>query len=600
MKSLVKITIYSFFSVLFLLHTSCEGVLDTKLENNYGDDVTWRLPDYALGVLMNAYANIPAQGNNYNGDFLDAATDNAYSNDKSTNLSQYVMGGISSKSNSLDNWTNVYNQFRNIHLFIEKGLGGDVVFLLSDSIRNVRIRERSLGEAYFLRAWWGMELLQRFGGISEDGQALGYPIILRNLTEEDKEDLDVMKRNTYEECVLQIIEDCDSAYQYLPLIYVGSDEELGIKQEGRASGRAALALQSRVALFGASPAYQPQGSYAISQDSIDRKWERVVKLSERAIQSGTLGAYTALNADMYVGSSVQGSTHAEFIFRRWFNNNSMEKTNFPPLFFGSGRTNPSQNLVDAFPAKNGFPITDPRSNYDPQNPYINRDNRFELTIYYNNKMFNADRPLEIYTESNGVKGRDVDGYDLYNTKTGYYLKKFMSPKQDMLYNPATLGAVNDFHQNPLLRRAEVYYNLAEALNELAGPNGTVAESTRTAYAIIKDIRTKNGINSTTYLDEVATDKDEFRKLLMNERRLEFAFENIRFYDLRRCLLPLNESIRGVRITKTSSGFEYQGTDPDAEPIIIETRKLDHEKYYYLPLPYGETIKNPALIQNKGW
>jgi len=596
----MKKTINLLLAILFVTVWSCDDTLETKLDNSYGDEITWKLPNYALGVLMNAYANIPNSPDSYGGDFLDVATDNAFSNNQSSDLSKYVKGRISPTTNPFDNWGMAYTQFRNIHLFLEKGLGDNIIYSLSDSIRDVKIRNRSRGEAYFLRAWWGMELLQVFGGVTDDGQALGYPIVLKNLTTEDQNNMSLMARNSYEDCVLQIIADCDSAFKYLPLSYIGSDEETGLKQEGRANGKAALALQSRAALFGASPAYQPEGSYAISGDSIINKWKRVVTLSERAITTGVLGAYAALTEAMYVGTLVNGTTNAEFIFRKWFNSNAMEKSNFPPLFYGAGRTNPSQNLVDAYPAKNGFPISDLRSGYNPQNPYINRDSRFELTIYYNGKIFNTDRPLEIFTDSNGVKRRDVAGYDFQNTTTGYYLKKFMSPKKDMLYNPATLAAVNDFHQYPLLRRAELYYNLAEALNELAGPNGAVAGSARTAYAIMKDIRTKNGITATTYLDEVALSKDNFRTLILNERRIEFAFENKRFFDLRRCLLPLNEPIRGVEITQAASGLVYNGTDPLAAGVIVEERKLDDPKHYYLPIPYDKVVTNSNLLQNKGW
>jgi starch-binding outer membrane protein, SusD/RagB family len=596
MKKIINLLL----AILFVTVWSCEDTLETKLDNSYGDEITWKLPNYAMGVLMNAYANIPGSPNSYDSDFLDVATDNAYSNNKSSDLSKYVMGRISPTLNPFDNWGTAYTQFRNIHLFLEKGLGDNIKYSLADSIKDVKIRNRSRGEAYFLRAWWGMELLQVFGGLTDDGQALGYPIILKNLTTEDQNNMELMDRNTYEECVLQIIADCDSAFKYLPLTYVGSDEEIGVKQEGRANGKSALALQSRASLFGASPAYQPVGAFAISGDSLTKKWERVVRLSERAIVTGTIGAYAALTEGMYVGGAVQGTTNTEFLFRKWFNNNGLENNNFPPMFFGAGRTNPSQNLVDAYPAKNGFPISDARSAYNPQNPYINRDSRFELTIYYNGKIFNTSRPLEIYTDSNGVKRRDVAGYDFQNTATGYYLKKFMSPKKDMLYNPATLAAVNDFHQYPLLRRAELYYNLAEALNELAGPNGAVVGSARTAYAIMKDIRTKNGITATTYLDEVALSKDNFRTLILNERRIEFAFENKRFFDLRRCLLPLNEPIRGVEITQAASGFVYNGTDPLAAGVIVEQRKLDDPKHYYMPIPYDKVVTNSNLLQNKGW
>ncbi|WP_298652243.1 RagB/SusD family nutrient uptake outer membrane protein [uncultured Proteiniphilum sp.] len=590
----MKKIIYLLGIIVPITFWSCDDALGTKYNNTFGDEYTWTLPDVALGVLMNAYNNIPSSPNSYGNDFLDVATDNALTGTRSSSLYRFTQGGLNANSNALNNWSLAYDQFQHIHAFMENGLGENISYNLSDSIRDKKIRDRSRGEAYFLRAWWGMELLKVFGGITEDGQALGYPIITKFVTEEDREEINKKPRNTYEECVLQIIADCDSAFKYLPLAYVGGDVDLGSTQEGRASGKAALALQSRAALFGASPAYQPTGSQALSPDSLQKKWERVVTLSERAITLGNLGAYTALKENMYVGTSVQQTTNAEFLFRKWANNNTLERQNFPPLFFGQGRTNPSQNLVDAYPSKNGYPISDIRSGYDSQNPYVNRDDRFDLTFFYNGKVFNSERPLEIYTWGESIKGRDVAGYDYNNTITGYYLKKFLSPMKEMLYDPATLSAKNDYHQYPLLRRAEVYYNLAEALNELAGASGTVSGSSRTAYGIIRDIRNKNGITSTSYLDEIVaeSDKNKFLSLILNERRLEFAFENERFFDLRRRMMPLNESIKGITTEKNETGFSYS-------QIVVEQRSMT-DNYQYMPLPYIETLKNPNLIQNKGW
>lgn len=596
----MKKTFYIALAFLATVFVSCDDLLDTKIDNSFGDDITWKYPDYALGVLNNAYNAIPQLPSNYGGDFLDVATDNAYSNNNGSALSKYVMGGITTQNNPLNNWKTAYEQFQNIHLFIDKGLNGNVLFDRKDPVRNEAIKKRSYGEAIFLRAWWGMELLQRFGGITADGEALGYPIVLKYLTDADLAEALTAKRDAYEVCAKQIMADCDTAFKYLPLSYSGSSEDIGSKQEGRASGKAALALKSRVALFAASPAYQPEANYAISTDSINAKWKRAITYAQGAITTGALGSYTRLIEDAYVGSLVNGATNPEFIFRKWFNNNSLEKSNYPPLFYGVARTNPSQNLVDAYHTESGFPISDPRSGYNPQKPYEKRDRRFELTFFYNNKAFHTDRPLEIYTTESGVRGRDVAGYDYNNSATGYYLRKFLSSKRDLLYNAANQSSQNDFHQFPLLRRAEMYFNLAEALNELVGPKGLVAGTTTSAYDIIKNIRLQNGITGTTYLDEMALDKAKFKQLILNERRVEFAFENQRFFDLRRHLLPLNESIYGVKIVKTATGFTYTGTDLSQDRVLVEARKLDNPKYYYQPIPFGEIAKNPNLKQNKGW
>ncbi|MEA4981811.1 MAG: RagB/SusD family nutrient uptake outer membrane protein, partial [Paludibacter sp.] len=85
-----------------------------------------------------------------------------------------------------------------------------------------------------------------------------------------------------------------------------------------------------------------------------------------------------------------------------------------------------------------------------------------------------------------------------------------------------------------------------------------------------------------------------------ERRIEFAFENKRFFDLRRNLLPLNEPIKGVQIVQTAAGFVYSGTNPAGAGVVVEERKLDDPKHYYLPIPYDKIVTNKNLIQNKGW
>ena len=586
--------------VLMLGSISCSEDLSVKIDNSYDSDLTWSIPEKAEGVLMKAYKTIMLQPDGWAGNnFLDVATDDAVTNDFGSKLYDLTAGGITPQSNPLGGWSDAYSNFQTIHLFLEYGLNPNIKYDLVDPNNEIAKRNRLKGEAFFLRAWWGFDVLQRFGGLTNDGKALGYPIVLKSLTEADLAVVNQQARNTYEECVTQIANDCDSAIKYLPVIYTGTNGIIGETQIGRASGRAAYALKSRLYTYAASPAYQSDG---MNTTEIENKWIRAAQASQTAITIASLGNFTGLTEANLSGSALQNATPDEFIFRTWVNNNAMEKRQFPPYFFGQGKTNPSQNLVDAFPMlANGFPISDSRSGYDPQKPYVNRDKRLDLTVYYNGRIFNSSRPLEIAVDQNGVPGREAPGYEYRNTRTGYYLRKWMSVKLDMLFNTETLSDVSDFHEYPLLRRAEVYFNLAEALNEAAGPTGTVAGITLTAVSIMNTVRIAAGITSTVYVDEVAAlGKDAFRKLIQNERRIEFAFENMRYFDMRRWLLPLNESVRGVKIIQTSVDTVYLGTNPLEPPVIVEKRLLDNEKYYYSPIPYDDIVKNPALIQNKGW
>jgi hypothetical protein len=150
------------------------------------------------------------------------------------------------------------------------------------------------------------------------------------------------------------------------------------------------------------------------------------------------------------------------------------------------------------------------------------------------------------------------------------------------------------HYNPILRKAEVFLSFAEASNEAWGPKVKGPGCLFSAYDIIKEVRLKSGgITDVTYLDEMAFSKDNFRKLILNERRLEFAFENQRYFDLRRCLLPLNENIMGVEITLDQNNL------PVYIEKVIEPRKYE-VKHYFSPLPFNELQKNKYLVNNQGW
>ena len=588
--------IISVFALLLTFY-ACEDMLDPRPDNHYGDEFTWSLPDKAEGVLMDVYANIMSQWDHYSGNnFLDAATSDAVTNDYASGIYALGGGGISNHSNPIGNWGKAYEQFLKIHLFLENGLGDNVVYNLTDSLLNEQYKERLKGEAYFLRAWWGMELLRVFGGVAEDGQALGYVIITESNPGDDIDNFEHAARNTYEECVLQITRDLDSAIVYLPLSYSGQDAVVGESQFGRATARAAWALKSRVHTYAASPAYQPEGAFALGEDSIQRKWERAARTSYQAIHEGQLGAYTPLQESNFTPSTTPG----EFIFRKQFNNNHMEQRNFPPYFYGQGKVNPSQNLVDAFPDINGYPIDHENSVYDPQNPYANRDPRLNLTVYYNNRMFD-DRPLEIYYNQDIDRpGRDAPGYDDRNTRTGYYLRKWLADEPDML-NPLQPSWTR--HMHALLRRSEVYYNLVESLNEAAGPFLTVEGAGNTdAFNLISSIRRQTlGVDPDMYALAAAIGGQEtFREFVQNERRVEFAFENMRYFDLRRWMLQLDEPVRGCEIVKINGSFVYHGTDPSGQHIIVEERMMGDPRYIYAPLPYQELIKNPNLRDNKGW
>ena len=583
-----------------LLLGGCEKALDTKVTWQIGDEDVWRVPELAMGVLHKAYNGISNRPDCYAENFLDAATDNAVCTQHSASVYKLGQGAMTSFNNPIGNWSTCYNMLEYVNSFLENGLSDNVLYNREDPDKDAQIKDRLRGEAYFLRAWWHFELLKMYGGKSADGKALGVPVADHYISYEEASENGMFIRPSYQATVDFICNDLDLAMELLPASYSGSDQNFGDTQIGRATSGAAAVLKSRVLLYSASPAMQDDdivkitgmGTYEVVNPGIyQKKWELVAKQIARILTMEGFGTYVPLLPSDIADAQSESS---DFAFRRYFNNNLLEANHFPPYYFGKSMTVPSHNLVKAFCAKNGFPVTDPRSGVDISGPafdmsrlYSVMDDRFARVIYSQGSVFgNSGTALDM---SEG--GRDSHGYNENATTTGYYLAKFVSTVSGMLNPVASAGSA---HYNPLLRKSEVLLNYAEASNEAYGPKAVGEGSSVSAYDIIKSIRSlAGGIMSDAWLDECAGGKDTFRALIQNERRLEFAFENHRYFDMRRWLLPLDEDVCGVEITRNEDNtFSYREK-------VVEPRKYT-VRDYYAPLPYAEISKNPNLVNNTGW
>ena len=595
----MKFIKYTFITALLAgIVCSCSDMLDTKLTNEWSEDDTWTNAEKAQGVLLSVYQDVMISPDNWDGNFLDAATDNALTRNNSSSVYRAGQGAFSYSTNPLGIWSKCYKQFQKIHTFLDKGLTNDVCYSMTNEDNDRKIKQRLKGEAIFLRAWTGFQLLQMYGGKTDEGAVLGYPIVTRFITPEESSHPESFVRNTYEECVKQIADDCETAMSLLPLTYSGKDDIFGDNLFGRASGLAAAALKARVLLYAASPAYQPDnivrlnamGDYSIvDQTAYQAKWERAALYAYEVLQMSGMTTYAALKPkELYDGGDTQST---EFLFRTFVGKgHGIEDRHYPPFYYGNAQTVPSHNLAAAFPAKNGFPIDDPRAGYDEEAPYsCERDNRFNVNLYYQGRKFGANNSYIDVARG----GKDSDYFNEKASRSGYYLAKFVNTDLANFIQP--LEQQESRHYNPMLRKAEVWFNFAEAANEAWGPRVVGPGCTMSAYDVIRTIRkTSGGITDVTYLDEVAASPASFAKLIQNERRIEFAFENQRFWDLRRWLMPLDETIQGMKVTRRTDGAET------FEVVPIEARPLDNIRYYYLPLPYDEMLKNPNLINNKGW
>ncbi|MBD0402830.1 RagB/SusD family nutrient uptake outer membrane protein [Flammeovirga sp. EKP202] len=560
---------YIVLSLIIGLSTSaCSNYLELERDNHRPEKEIWAHPSTAEGVLLSAYQALPSVYTSYGNDILDCATDNAVTRQIESSLRRMSAGGWNPSSNPIGDWSGSYEVIRNINDFLQKGLAVD--YFISDSLRNANYKQRLYGEAHFLRAYYHFNLLKRHGGVATNGRVLGVPIMLGQTS-----DNTTLPRNTYEEVVAQILKDTEVAMENLPLEYTGSDVDFGESNIGRASQMAAQALRSVVTLYAASPAFADQQD----QLSAEEKWGRALYESQKLID--IMNGLPAWDDDIFFDDRL-----GEPIMRRYANNNDIERKNYPPSLNGQGSTNPSQELVDAFPMANGYPIDHPDSGYDATKPYEGRDERFYATIIHNGTSFKGT------TIATHVGGEDHVQVNDFATRTGYYLKKFINPNVSI-----TPGSVsNGRHYIALFRKVEAYLNYAEAANELSGPNTVPPFGRMTAKEAIQVVRQRAKITSDAYLNSIAG-REAFRDFIHNERRIELAFENHRFYDIRRwnySLDAINLPVNGIEIN-----IDQNTLTTSYQKIHVEDR--NYQSYMiYGPIPYREVLKGDAIIQNKGW
>lgn len=592
MKNFIKIS-----SLIFLL-TACEDVLTPAIENIRPIEDMMTDPAYAQGILANAYILLPYSA----APTTDVATDDAVSNNIDNNYLRMASGSWSAADDPTSQWVGRKNAIQYLNLFLANT---DNVAWAKDDDMKLMFNDRLKGEAYGLRALHMYHLLLAHGGWSRSGELLGVPII--NDPETPKSDFN-QPRNTFQQCIDQILDDAEKAIELLPLDYKKfNDGELPAKyaaiegititeyervngehMRGRLTGRIVEAIRAQATLLAASPAYQngTTVTWADAANYAAQVLNRIGGVSGLAANGGTW-----YSKDSGIDGLASGETPAEII---WRSDNAqsldLERDNFPPSLYGSGRVNPTQNLVDAFPMVNGYPITDASSDYDPADPYADRDPRLAKYIVLNESTQGPSSAV-IVTGTYGTNNDVINKEKGFSTRTGYYLRKLL--RSDV--NPNPNFNTTQKHYTARIRYTEIFLAYAEAANEAWGPTG-IGPNTFSAYDVIKAIRQRAGITGgDNYLESVKNDQDRMRELIRNERRLELCFENHRFRDLRRWkvgLNDLNETARGVVISKPGSTLIYT-------PTNVETRNYQ-EHMYYGPIPYSEINKWSLLEQNEGW
>ena len=533
-------------------------------------------------ALLNAiYSDIP-DGTLYIGGaaMMASATDESEFTAETNAVQSFNTGSWNAINNPDLVWGNYYRGIRKVNQFL---LSTGKVNLdpwkldpspSAQSVYNTNLAsiKRWTYEARFLRAYFYFELVKRYGGI---------PIINNALSLED--DFSKVKRNSLSECLQFITAECDSAATQLPLNtstlpYVASTDL------GRVTKLTALALKSRVLLYAASDLFNTPswaGGYAnpelISLPAGDRnaRWKAASDAAKAVIDASalpTLGQYKSL---------FNTFNNAEIIFTRSNGASNQFERNNSPIGFNQGLSGntPSQDLVDAYDVKVDA-TTAVKFNWNnpvmAANPYANRDPRLGFSIVTNNSSFGTPaRNVQIWT--GGLDGKPI----INASKTGYYLRKYQIESLNLL------NGNTGVHSWIIFRYPEIYLNYAEALNEWSVGNADIKK-----YVDI--IRSRANFA----MPPLATglSQSEMREKIRNEKRVEFAFEDHRFWDVRRWMQApqyFGSPLNGVEIIRNADNtFKYT-------PIKVEDRIFNPKMYLY-PIPQNDLNISGSLIQNPLW
>ena len=597
-------------TILLLCPLSCSNFLEHIWDNQLDDEYIFSNLNTFTAPLMTAYFAIP---NTFNIE-MDILTDNAVHRQVGNTYNLNATGGMQGESfpAPMNIWKASYQNIRRVNQFLEHmvpqvdgngELHPPITFFLAQPESEMPKFWRLYGEAYFVRAYYLSELFRTFAGKSYDGELLGVPLV-GDLVLVGGDDMNI-PRAPFFDCVQAIVNDCDSAIKHLPAEYKGSDIVVGAAMNGRASGIAAMALKARILLYAASPAFNP-----VSDALYEQRWREAVEAAAEAINAvGGLvdlvntpptGALDDIGDDYYFGQlqvMAYNDNGRDLFFRGAIQaaNNAFESQNYSGGMNGTANINPTQNFVDAFPDKDGYPIDHPGATYDPQNPYANRDPRLALFVAYNGSLMG---PNDYYT-INTVEG-ELDAYDpLTNTsRTGYYLRKLLRPKRVTRQQGATTNLSTD-RARIILGKPELYLGFAEAANEVYGVNVNPPGYDFSAKDVMLKILEKHNCG-TKYLNEViGNDKDEFRKYVRNCRRLDLSFEGHYYFDLRRWLPDANpEALRcdlyRVIITAPEGN---SGTNLHYEYELLEQRAFTSP---WTPIPYAELFTASAIKNNMGY
>lgn len=558
--------------VLFLsacaLGLSCTKVLDKTDLNAIDQSLVWNDIKLATAAINNVYAqSLPGWSTEY-----------ANYSEESDGGGSYMYGQLT--ENSVNYWP--YNQIRDINVVLAN---------VSKGTLKEADKKKIKGEAFFFRAWQYFQMAIRYGGV---------PLILE--PQDVNDDLFVERASTTA-TFQQIVKDLDSAIANLPTI-AATNKALN---DGHVHKGTAMAVKGRVLLYFASPQFDP------SQNASGR-WQAAYDANKAAkdfLSANGFGLYPSygglwfneMNNEVIFVRRYQFTTGVASSFHNW----SAATRPLDESQGATGGNRPTWEMVQAYPLKDGKRITDASSayNYDPTYFWRNRDPRFYETIAYNGAYWGI-------SASGSKPGRIEYTYISAETNspttTGFYLRKAVDTTQ------TAIEAFNSGTDWIELRYAEVLLNLAEAANEIG--------KTEEAYTELKAIRARAGIEpgaNNLYGLKPDLSQAQMRDAILYERRIEFAFEAKRFWDLRRWRLfetelngtrrtglrtTLKPGVTKAQINALSQAQVQANYDQyfNQQIVTLDTQFPINWKpeYYFFAIPTATLQLNSKLEQTKGW
>ena len=567
-------------AALFLL--GCTKQMNYKEYAIYDKDYVTQTFENVGGFMTNAYNVMEYDFGNYSsGAMLASASDESEYSVRGNDIEDFYNGGWSPANPKSATWTNMYKGIATCNLVLSEmqGLTFDELKLNKDYPQQMYRYKNYQYDARFMRAFFYFNLVRQYGGV---------PMVTPEMS---LDEVNSLSRSSSDEVFSFIISECADIQDKIIKDHTDlGDNALSSAETGRADQLTVLALKAKAALYWASPLFNPNND--------KERWHNAATYYKELVAACDARGKKLTPKYDDIWSYLNYTTPAivqEIIFaRRTSANNQAESYNYPAGIEKAtsitdvdnivGANCPTQNLVDAYDMLNGKSIDDADSGYDPANPYANRDPRLALTVATNGSQWPSySGAPKLQTYVGGANGQPLLGA----TTTGYYLKKLLNGTIDLR---STSRYKNSYHTYVLFRMGGIYLDYAEAVfRYLGSADATSGEFPVSAAELASRTRVRAGMPAF----ESGMSNDKFWEKYKNERMVELAFENHRFWDVRRWKEADKyfTNIVEMQITQDGDGFKYTRN--------TVTRQWN-DKMYLFPIPQTERMKNPNLEQNPGW